>query len=294
MTFIDSHCHFDFEQFDEDRDYQWKLAGERNVKGLLIPGIEPLQWDKAKAYATHYTGMRYAVGIHPWWLKTYHESLSFDLANSGPSNNAIRPFGNKLISGSLINSGLIGDNVIQKIEKHVSNERCVAIGECGLDKSIPLDMAIQQQYLDPFLALAKELNLPIILHCYKAHNELAVLLKRHNLNDARLNGVIHAFSGSLDLAKSYQKKGFLLGVGGTITYPRAAKTRHTVSQLSQNAIMLETDAPDMPLMGFQGHRNTPAQLVGIAESLATLRGESLAEVAEYTSRNAQALFGGFD
>ncbi len=277
MQFIDSHCHFDFEPFDGDRNAQWLLARDRGIAGLLIPGVEPLQWNRAKTYSNQYSGIRYAVGIHPWWLKNHHESLDCEAVSSA----------------QLLNKKPLNKKLMQRIGQHVSNENCVAIGECGLDKNIPLDMAIQQQYLDAFLGLAKDLHLPIILHCYKAHNELALLLKRHKLNDSCLNGVVHAFSGSLDLAKSYQSKGLLLGVGGTITYPRAVKTRRTVSQLSQDAILLETDAPDMPLMGFQGQRNTPAQLIGIAESLAALRGETLDEVAKYTSCNAQALFGEF-
>jgi TatD DNase family protein len=141
--------------------------------------------------------------------------------------------------------------------------------------------------LNIHLQIAQETALPLIIHCHKAHNELIVDLKNFNFP---AGGVIHAFSGSYEIAMTYWQMGFRLGIGGTITYERAHKTRQTVTRVPLEALLLETDAPDMPLNGNQGERNSPVNIVRIAQTLADLRGETLETIASQTTSNSQTLF----
>src|SRR5690606_37745894 len=139
---------------------------------------------------------------------------------------------------------------------------------------------IQQQILALHLELAQELKKPLIVHCHKAHNELIAQLKHYQLS---AGGVIHAFSGSLEMAQIYRDMGFLLGIGGTITYERAKKTRNAVKHIGLDALVLESDAPDMPLHGRQGQRNSPALIPLIAQALAELQEVPVDEIARATS-----------
>lgn len=138
------------------------------------------------------------------------------------------------------------------------------------------------------LQLAIEFNKPVILHSVRAHHYLLPILKKYR---PQRGGVIHAFSGSYETAKQYWDAGFYLGIGGTISYERAAKTRAAVQQMPLESLVLETDAPDMPLQGTQGQRNSPEKLLEIAHCLAALRAQSVEQIAQQTSANTWKLFG---
>lgn len=263
--FFDSHCHFDFADFDQDREKVWHDCNARGIQQLIIPGVEPEQWQTAAAIAEQHKNIFIGVGLHPHWVQT-----------------------------SGIKKDLVADDVAaylsqlrEQLQNNIHQKKCVAIGECGLDTFIETPMDLQQQVLEVHLQLAQEVELPLIIHCRKAHNELFALLQQYHLP---AGGVIHAFSGSYELAARYWTMGFRLGIGGTITYERAQKTRRAVKQLPLEAILLETDAPDMPLSGKQGERNSPENILAIAQTLADLRGETLATIAAQTTRNAQTLF----
>ena len=135
--------------------------------------------------------------------------------------------------------------------------------------------------------MAVEHQLPLILHGYGAHNELLQILGRYR---PEAGGVIHGFSGSRQLAEQYWKLGFYIGVGGTITYERARKTRNAIKELPLEALLLETDAPDMPLSGEQGLDNTPLNLPAIASELAHIKGESVDTVVRQIALNTRQLF----
>jgi len=257
MEFFDSHCHFDFAVFDNDRESIWNECNARGIHYLMIPGVAPEQWSVVKHIVQEHNTIYQAVGLHPWWIK----------ANE-------------------ISSDYVA-NLRQQLANNIHQENCLAIGECGLDALIETPLNVQQQILDIHLQLAQEVSLPLIIHCRKAHNELLQQLKKYNL---MAGGVIHAFSGSHDMAEQYWAMGFRVGVGGTITYERANKTRQAVRQLPLESIVLETDAPDMPLHGKQGERNSPVNIIAIAQTLADIRDESLARIAAQTTRNAKQLF----
>lgn len=260
---FDSHCHFDFDAFEPDRAQVWRRCNEVGINQLLIPGVAPNQWPKAAEIASEYSGIYYAVGVHPWWLQEV-----FDLQ--------------RLASRQL-------DELAEKLANAAQKNGCVAIGECGLDLIHDADsQQAQERVLAMHLEVAQKLDLPIVIHSVRAHNPLIRLLKDYPL--AR-GGVIHAFSGSLEMGQEYWDLGFYLGIGGTITYERAKKTRSAVEHMPLDALLLETDAPDMPLCGHQGEPNNPERLPEIARTLAELRNQSVAEIATQTTANSRKLFG---
>lgn len=254
MVFFDSHCHFDFSDFDQDRNAVWQQCNSQGIQYLTIPGVAPGQWDAARKIAQEYKNIYCAAGLHPWWIKNSEQNFAA---------------------------------LSQGLREYVSLSKCVAIGECGLDAAIETPLQLQHDVLDIHLQLAQEISVPLIIHCRKAHNELLQQLKHYRFG---AGGVIHGFSGSYEMAMQYWAMGFRLGIGGTITYERANKTREAVKQLPIEAILLETDAPDMPIYGEQGKRNSPSNILIIANTLAGLRGESLGHIAAKTTRNAQQLF----
>lgn len=259
--FVDSHCHFDFAAFEADRAAVWHKGYTQGVQQLIIPGVAPVQWPMLAQLSRQYSGIYYALGVHPWWLAELQ-------LESATAQYALR----EQLSALLAAAG---------------NE-CVALGETGLDKTINTPLSLQQALLLLHIDLANQFHLPLIIHSVKTHNEILACFKQQ---PPRYGGVIHAFSGSLEMAQQFIARGFLLGVGGTITYERAQKTRATFSKIPLQYLLLETDAPDMPVCGKQGERNSPEYLPVIAQTLARLQGVSVEQVAEVTTRNAQRLFG---
>lgn len=248
---IDSHCHLDFDVFDRDRNELWSRCRSAGVGQLIVPGTDPDQWVRARSLCEAQPDWYFAAGVHPWWL---------DRA---------------------------ADDWEELCQRALTHPLCVAVGECGLDKHIEAPMIRQEALLDTHLDMARACDKPVILHCVKAHNELIRRLKRHRFPRG---GVVHAFSGSADIATTYWQMGFRLGVGGVITYERARKTREAVSRVPLDALLLETDAPDMPLAGRQGERNSPEYLPVIAQTLAGLRDCPVEQVVRQTTDNSRQLF----
>jgi len=247
---IDTHCHFDFEVFDGDRSELWAICQQKNICKLVIPGIYPSCLNKAKQYSEQYDGVYFSAGIHPWWLEKHlHEFVD--------------------------------------IEAHFSHFKCVAVGECGLDKSLEVDFLKQRSLFEQQLSLAKTYDLPVIVHNRKSNNEILQSIDRCSPP----GGVAHGFSGSYEFAMELVRRGFLIGVGGVVTYARAAKTRSAVARLPLSAIVLETDAPDMPLSGKQGKRNSPEYIPELASCVAELKQLPVEELVEQTTANARGLFG---
>ncbi len=255
---IDTHCHFDFEAFDKDRAALWQCCQDAGLGHLIMPGVCPQQWPSLKVLCKAYKGLHHALGIHPWWLATVLES------------GLDEPL------------GLCREQILAS----AAEQSFVAVGECGLDTKIATPLSVQIKVLQWHCELACELELPLILHCVKAHNPMLQCLNAF----PSLQGVLHGFSGSYELAQSYWQRGFLLGIGGTITYPRAAKTRETARKMPIESLILETDAPDMPLQGRQGEANSPVYLPELAKALAVLRDENYQALVRQTTANAKHLF----
>ncbi len=255
---IDSHCHLDFDKFDTDRESVIGECQGQGITKILVPGVSSEHWQRQIDLCQHHPMLTFALGLHPYFL-----------------------------SDETIAS-------LEKLDALLSEHKgkVVAVGEIGLDGYVAkqrngADERKQLIFFEEQLNLASKHALPVVIHHRQSHNHIIRLLKQKRFH---LGGVIHAFSGSLQEAKSYIELGFMLGAGGTITYDRAAKTRQVFKTIGLEHILLETDAPDMPLQGFQGQRNSPVRVVAVAECLAELRGESVQYISQQTDKNFHRLF----
>lgn len=250
---IDSHCHLDFDDFADDISEVLGRARKQGVTRFLIPGTTSPGWQRQCELQARHANIDIAFGLHPYFLQ--------------PDNN----------------------HALALLEQQLasSSQQPVAVGEIGLDATVDVSEQEQIAVLDRQLALAKEAGLPVILHHRKTHHLLLARLKAIKFDQG---GVIHAFSGSEEVAHAYQDHGFLLGIGGTITYQRASKTRATVAAAPDSALLLETDCPDMPVCGYQGMRNEPVRVTDVAAELAALRGCTVSDIATVTTANYQRLF----
>lgn len=176
---------------------------------------------------------------------------------------------------------------IDALETWLSHEKPIAIGECGLDFFISNADRVQQQwFFERQLALAQQTQLPIIIHARRSVDNVIQTIRKYK----QIRGVVHSFSGSLQQAQQLINLGFLLGFGGTITYPRANRLRHLIQILPLDSILLETDAPDQPLCGKQGQRNEPTFLPLILQTIAELRQISPETLENHFYQNTLQLF----
>ena len=253
--FIDTHCHFDFRPFTGDEPASIQRAAQAGVDRIIIPATKAANFSRVLALAKNYPSLYAALGLHPIVIE-HHDADCLDRLQQALDQ---RP------------------------------QKVVAVGEIGLDlwRDDP-QFAKQERVLGAQLQLAKHYDLPVILHSRRTHDKLAMHLKRHALPRT---GVVHGFSGSLQQAERFVQLGYKIGVGGTITYPRASKTREVIAQLPLESLLLETDAPDMPLNGFQGQPNRPEQAARVFEVLCELRREPADEIADALYGNTTALFG---
>ncbi|MBS0910289.1 TatD family hydrolase [Tatumella sp. JGM118] len=256
MRFIDTHCHFDFPPFAEHEAEELIRARDAGVQGIVIPAVTASRFSQIISLCERFPSLWYAPGLHPLWIA---EHTAEDI-----------------------------DRLQQCLQQ--GGDKLVAVGEAGLDFYTAEQVAQadkQRSLLQSQLTLARRYDLPVILHSRRSHDPLAALLRKADLP---AGGVIHGFSGSLQQANAFVRLGFAIGVGGTITYPRARKTRETIASLPLSALVLETDAPDMPVHGFQGQPNRPEHVVTILQSLAELRPEPPEQLAEVLWQNALRLF----
>ncbi|MDW6093700.1 TatD family hydrolase [Vibrio rhizosphaerae] len=257
---FDTHCHLDFEPFQPDVRWHWQQACDAGVSRLLIPSVGISNWGAVQELTTIAPQqLYYALGFHPYFLNTDCPEMS--------CSERMAFLEERLA---------------------ISDENCVAIGECGLDAIVDVSPALQEAILIAQLSIAQHAGLPIILHSRKTQSRLLQLIKRHKFTRG---GVLHAFSGSEQQAQAFIQLGFKIGIGGVITYPRAAKTRRTVARLPLESLVLETDAPDMPLCGLQGQANHPKYLPLVLQTLAQLKTCDVTDIAAHLWLNSHQVFG---
>ena len=266
MTWIDSHCHLDAPEFAADRDAVRSAARQAGVGTCVIPAVEVANFESVRLLA-HQHGDVYALGIHPLFTPQASQDDLQTLALA--------------------------------LQQYAEDPRLVAVGEIGLDGFVPgLDMARQQLFYKAQLKLALQHNLPVVLHVRRSADLLLQGLRQTPVK----SGIAHAFNGSLQQAQQFIAMGFKLGFGGALTFERANQLRMLATQLPLDALVLETDAPDIPphwlyvtaedrAQGLPQGRNTPDQIPRIAQALADLRGISLDEVQQATTSNVQAVLG---
>ncbi len=248
MQLIDTHCHIDTHHFSHG--FQEVLAGARKagVIAQVLPGVCQPWWNNLLNLCAAETDLFAAIGLHPMYMNMHH-----------PDH-------------------------LDQLMAHCKKHRLVALGEIGLDYFVKdVDPQRQQELLEKQLKIADEFNLPVLLHVRKAHDQVLATMRRKKFS---CGGIVHAFSGSLQQAEHYIKLGFKISFGGTITYSRSTKIRRISKALPLNAIVLETDAPDIPPAQHHGKRNLPEYLPLILESLAELRPEPMEELAARTTENA--------
>ncbi|SEK99732.1 TatD DNase family protein [Pseudoxanthomonas sp. GM95] len=251
MVLTDSHCHLDVSEFDTDRDAVIARARQAGVTRQVVPAIAAAGWAQLKQVCVPGSGLFAAYGLHPMFLSEH------------------RP------------------EHLDQLRTWIERERPVAIGECGLDFFVEgLDHVLQQQYFEDQLALAREFDLPVIVHARRATEAVIVAIRRFG----PLRGVVHSYAGSEEQARQLWEHGFLLGLGGPVTYERAQRLRRLVASMPLEQLLLETDAPDQPDAGHRGQRNEPARLPVVCETIAQLRGVAPEVIAQATSNNATRLF----
>ena len=262
MTWIDTHCHLDALEFDTDRIAVLARARAAGVDQLVVPAVLAGHFEAVRALA-HQHSLVYALGIHPLYVD---KSTDADL-----------------------------DHLAVALARLRDDPRLVAVGEIGLDHFVPgLDLARQQRFYAAQLKLAKDAGLPVILHVRRSADALLAGLRRCGV----AGGIVHAFNGSRVQADAFIQWGFKLGFGGALTFERALQIRRLATDLPASALVLETDAPDMPphwlyrtaaqRAAGETSRNQPAELPRIATALAALRGWSLDQTAAITGTNARA------
>lgn len=251
---IDTHCHLQFSQFDDDRAEMMMRAHQVGVTHFVVPGVTAASWKTQRNYAQRYQHWFNAFGLHPYFINEHRDEHLTQLADELKRGGA------------------------------------VAVGEIGLDATCD-NIDKQRQLFQQQLQLAAEFELPVILHHRKTLDEMLKMVRESGLPESHHRGVIHAFSGSEQQAQAWVDAGFKLGIGGVITYERAHKTRKAVAAMPLGALVLETDSPDMPTFGKQGERNEPAYITRVFDALCDLRNEDPHQLRTALRNNSLALFG---
>ncbi|UXY16618.1 TatD family hydrolase [Chitiniphilus purpureus] len=253
---IDSHCHLDAAEFDDDRDQVVRRALAAGVAQLLVPAVTAATFAATLATRERY-GCAVALGLHPLYEAGHRDAHLAQLAAL------------------------------------VAQARPVAVGEIGLDFFVPgLDAARQVAFFEAQLRLARDFDLPVIVHIRRSQDQVLKYLRKWGVR----GGIAHAFNGSRQQADAFLKLGFKLGFGGAMTYGGSQRIRRLAAELPLEAIVLETDAPDIApawLAGPPPGRNEPAQLPRIAQVLAGLRQDTPARIAAATRDNTLAVLPGF-
>ena len=250
---IDTHCHLDAAEFDADRDAVYAAATAAGVGRIVVPGVTVNRNFRPKSTIAEYPACVEAYGIHPLYVD---QSSLEDLP---------------------------------RLRGWLQQAPPVAVGEIGLDFYVAgLDTERQTHYFVEQLKLAREFDLPVLLHVRRAVDPVFKQLRRIGVR----GGIAHAFNGSRQQADEFIKLGFVLGFGGAMTFDGSTRIRELAKTLPLESIVLETDAPDIPPAWLNRGRNSPAELPRIADTLAELRGLSRNDVVAATAANARRILPG--
>ena len=251
---IDSHCHINDEMYLTNPGEYIKEANEAGVKTMLVVGFDAKSSEDAVNICHQFEGVFAAVGIHPSDVK-------------------------KKKAGDL-----------ERIEKLANDKSVLAIGEIGLDYYWDKDLEIKAQQKEFFIKqieIANKYNLPVSIHCRDAYEDTLNILKNHPVKRA---GVMHCYSGSLEMAKEFIKLGFVLGIGGTCTFKNAAKPKEIAAKVPQNAYLLETDSPYLTPTPFRGKPNHSKYLCYVRDEIARLKNITPEQVEKETTENFKRIF----
>jgi TatD DNase family protein len=257
VELIDTHTHLDFPDFDADRPALLAASRALGVRQMVVLGVYRDNWQRVWDLVQSDPDLHAALGLHPVYLDQHRPD---DMAH-------LRDW----------------------LARLAGHRQLCAVGEIGLDYYIEsLDRERQQTLFEAQLHLAAEFELPALIHVRRSHAAVIATLKRLPLKRA---GIIHAFAGSFEEAREYIKLGYKLGLGGAATWPQALRMHRVLAKLPLEAVVLETDSPDMAPAMFPGQRNSPAHLPAICEALAGIMAISPEQLAEASTANARQLFG---
>lgn len=247
---FDSHAHYDDEQFDTDRAELLGSFNEKGIVGVVCCGVNTETSEFAIELSHKYDFMYSAVGFHP------------------------------------LNNDEYSDGSLEKIKKSAQDPKCVAIGEIGLDYHYEKESRENQLIiLEKQIQLANELDMPIIFHDRESHEDTLKLLKKY-----KPKGVVHCFSGSVEMAKEVIKLGMYIGLGGAVTFKNAVKPCEVAKYVPSDRLLIETDAPYMTPVPFRGKRCDSLYIPYTAERIAELRETTAQEILNLTCQNAKTLF----
>lgn len=253
---IDTHCHLDDARFCDDIDSVIERAYAQGVKGIVIPGADPEDLERAQELSHRYNHIFFAAGVHPYHHEQYNEV---------------------------------------KLRSFLKDEKCIAVGECGLDYfRLPenedekqTEKEAQKAIFAKHIALAKEFQKPLIVHIRDANEDSKKILVQENAHE--VGGVLHCYNASkhlLDLAEI----GFYFGIGGVLTFKNAKNLLEVLPLIPKEKLVLETDAPYLTPIPHRGERNEPVYTLLVAQKMAELFQVDVTEIHTLTSKNAFSLF----
>jgi len=252
---IDTHIHLDNEQYIDDVDQVISDAFKEDVNRFIIPGADPKDLSRAKMLSLKYKEVYYAVGMHPYDIKSFNEEV---------------------------------------IREYIKDEKCIAIGECGLDyfrlpddeKEKEAEIKLQQEVFRAQIRLANEYEVPLIVHIRDASHDARVILEE----ESSKGGVLHCFNADEELLP-LAKMNFYFGIGGVLTFKNARKLVNVLPKIPKEKLLLETDGPYLTPHPFRGTRNEPKYTALVADKIGELLEMGVSDVTDLTTRNAQRLFG---
>jgi TatD DNase family protein len=251
MELIDTHCHIDLDAFASDRRQVIQHARQLGVSTLVIPAVTAEKWQQLVMLCSEYPNLYFALGLHPYFIAHHRQQ---DLV---------------------------------ELEELLGNVPAIAVGEIGLDYyDRNLDRQTQQFFFKAQIEIASRLGLPVIIHSRKSQDDIIAILKKSGFVEG---GIMHAYNGSLQQATMLLEMGFKFGFGGMLTFERSTKLRKLAQSLPVEAIVLETDAPDMTVASHHGQRNSPEYLPEILHTLAEIRQEDERNMAKQTTLNAKTV-----
>ncbi len=251
---IDSHAHLDDERFEEDRDDLIKSFKENNIDYVVNVAADYKSSIESINLSKEYENIYATVGVHPHDVKDLSEEMLLEIEQMA-----------------------------------VNNDKVVAIGEIGLDYYYDNSPREDQKYwFEKQLQLAKKLNLPVVIHSRDANQDTFDLIKKHQ--DGTMKGVLHCFSQSVEMMNEYLKIGYIISLGGPVTFKNAVTPKEVAKLVPLDKLMIETDSPYLTPEPFRGKRNDPTKVYHVAEKIAEIKGISLEELAKITSENTKKFF----
>ncbi len=246
---IDSHCHLDLEPLKSGLPQFLQEAGTAGVLAFVVPGVHPGGWEGISAISREDPRVLPAYGIHP------------------------------------MHAGEVTDTILDRLLELSATG--AAIGETGLDPAYAVPLELQERAFREQLRIAVSCGLPVLVHCRRTFQRVEKILREERAD--RVGGIMHAFSGSVEMAREFIRLGFGISISGTVTWNHAVKPLNIARKLPLEHLVLETDAPDMTPQRYRGRFNRPAWITETAERVAEIRGITRDEVARKTSENVRRI-----